>query len=225
MNKPDFLQIVTAALKPKYDREQENCRELADHLADLYEEALSLGQSPEVATEAVLSQLHQKRRLRRNIRRAQGGTMSGIFKRMWLPGVLMVLAVRAVAIPMEYLGFRPQMYVVWHHAFFVTYWYLMPGFFFAAALGAWYSRHQGGSVRERLVAGTFYALATICAITVPLFIEYAMEPQVSWQIKLESFVMIVFSHVVIPGIAMLLGTLPFLFSKDADGIGQKVASA
>ena len=144
--------------------------------------------------------------------------MSSLFRKMLLPGVLMVLIVQAFAIPLGYLGFRPHAYLFWHYAAFVSYWFLMPGFLVAAAMGAWYSRHQGGDFRDRLVAGTFYAIASLFACVLPLPLAFVVDPHVAWSTRFEAVTGYILSQVVVPGIPMLLGTLPFLFSKESDQV-------
>jgi hypothetical protein len=217
MSAPDFHRIVSLALKPRNGREEESCRELADHLADEYEESLRCGQSSDCAAQKVLSQMEHPLRLRHRIRGAQGGGMSSIFKRLFLPGVLSVFVVRFFAITLGSLGFRPAVYPFWSHAVFVYYGYMVPGFCVAGAFGAWYSRHQGGSVRERLASGTFYAIASLCACLLPLPFAFVVDPNVAWATRFEIVTGYTLSQVIVPGMAMFIGTLPFLFSPKQAG--------
>jgi hypothetical protein len=79
------------------------------------------------------------------------------------------------------------------------------------AIGAFWSRRAGGSVRARLLAGVF-PLALHLAIIVPtmtvsMLTEGRMHPE-HLRPNFQLGVLLVF--VVIPGAALAIGTLPFL---------------
>lgn len=143
--------------------------------------------------------------------------MRRVYTTVFVPGILMTAVVVPYAITLEnYLGFRPHAYMFWRHAAFVYYWYMMPGFFVASALGTWYSRRRGGNVWERLAAGMFFALASLAAIVLPTPLALAIDPHVAWATRFEAFAGYMLSQVIVPGIPMLLGSLPFLFSREKE---------
>ncbi len=215
MSGPDFYHRVQLLLKPRNRREEENCREIADHLLQEYEEALQNGESRESAEKRSLSGLQAPSELRRRIRRAQGVGTRRLFSTVLFPGVVMTAVVVPYAFVFEnLLGFRPQAHLFWNHAAFVYYWYMMPGFFVGAALATWYSRRRGANVPERLMAGCFLALASFAAVVLPTPLALAIDPHVPWLHRFETLTGYLLSQVIVPGIPMLLGALPFLLSGE-----------
>ncbi len=152
--------------------------------------------------------------------------MNKIFTRVLIPGILSTAVVVPFAILFEgFLGFRPHAYLFWHRAAFVYYAYLMPAFCLGSLLAAWCSHRNGGNVRERLVSGMFYAIASFLAIVLPLPLALVIDRNIPWQPKLETLAGYLLSQVIVPGIPMLLGTLPFLFVKDKDEQDHRPAAA
>lgn len=214
MSTPDFLVSTRAALKPKTERDHETCRELADHLLELHEEGILNGLTPELAERDALAQLRSPENLRRRIRRAQRGSMRDIFRKVLLPGVVSAIPLGIFGLILEqYFGLRSPAYFFWGHAAFVFYWYMMPAFGVAGFLGAWHSRQQGGSVRDRILAGMFLAILNFCLFTLPLPLAYVVDRHVPITLMMQAYAGYMLSQVIVPGIPMLLGTLPLLFSR------------
>lgn len=224
MSAPDFRAEVVDALRPCNEADRETCLELADHLSEMYEERIISGSDLAEAKCEALLQLGNSSRLRREIRRAQGGGMGDSFSKVLLPGVVSTFAVGVYSIIFEqYLGFHAQAGFFWGQAAFVSYWYMVPAFLMGGMIGAGYSRFKGGSVRQRLNAGLFMAILSLCIIIVPFLIALFHEGNVEMSLKFQALAGYLLSQVIVPGIPMLIGTMPFL-GKSKD-VHQDLASA
>ncbi len=209
----DFEKYVAQALKPSTTREEDACRELAGHLSDIANEMMDSGCPAELAVSQALAQLHHPGRLRRKIRRAKGERMSSLTSKVLLPGFVATCFVVPLGLFFErVLGCQPYVYLMWHHVRFAYYWHMMPLFFLGSIIGAWCSRYRGGNLIERFSAGMFFAIAGIIAYLVPLPFALAMDWREAWSPRLETVLGYMLSQVVVPGVPMLLGTLPFLLS-------------
>ena len=141
--------------------------------------------------------------------------MKDFFHRVLLPGVLTATVVGIYGQELEqHLQVRPHIYSFWHSGVFAFYGYMMPAFALGGALGAWYSRHLGGTVRQRALSGTFPAIINFCLFVVPFPFTLAIDRGVGFLTKLQALSGYTLSQVLVPGLAMLLGTLPFLIAPE-----------
>lgn len=140
--------------------------------------------------------------------------MRDSFRKVLLPGVVSAIPLGFYGLVLEqYIGLRSPAYFFWGVGAFVFYWYMLPAFAAAGALGAWYSRHQGGTLTNRLVAATFVAILNVLMFTVPFPFALAADRQL-WAVRiLQVYAGYLLSQAVVPGIAMLIGALPFLFGN------------
>lgn len=224
MSAPDFHTEVVDALRPRNEAEHETCLELAQHLAEIYEERIVSGSDPADAKSEALLQLGNSSRLRREIRGAKGGRMEDSFSKVLLPGVVSAFGVGVYSIIFEqYLGFHPQATFFWGQAAFVFYWYMVPAFLMGGMIGAGYSRFKGGSLRQRLNAGLFLVIVNLCIFMLPFPIALFHGGSVETSLKFQALAGYMLSQVIVPAIPMLIGTLPFILnSKD---VHQDIASA
>jgi hypothetical protein len=212
----DWSEIVCARLRRvslDADREHEIRAELAGHLEDAYEDARRRGCSEEDAVARALAAVPDWAQLERTIQRAnqEGELMSLATKTLWAPGMAglfcaaaLVLGVTRLASPARWADPRPE--AQWLAAAIGLSCYVAFG-----ALGASWSRRAGGSVWVRFLAGVFplalHVAMVITAIAIGMVSEIRWHPQ---QLRLNFQLGVVLAFVIIPGIALAVGTLPFL---------------
>ena len=220
---------------------EEVVRELAGHLEDFYVEKCAQGLSQAAALEQALAQVDDWRQLTQKIRlaRREEDRMNYRTKSYWLPGLLtftasmLWLMILQLTIPIRHPWY-PTDYMVAAHAgsfsrmasntaaqiYFLAapylFWLLaQPGF---GALGAYLSRRGGGERRARLVAGAFPSLMFLCAWSFVFVIAFFVERNPYVLAHPVNFVMIAVPIVVVPGVALVLGALPFLRERKAQQI-------
>jgi len=143
--------------------------------------------------------------------------MSHDTKTLWLPGMAVLGAAAALLIGTARLlpgslWTDPRATVPMLALFLGSYLAL-------GALGAWWSRRAGGAIAARFVAGIFplaLHLSIFVTIIVAAMVEKIRLPEHA-QINFQLRVALVF--IVIPGIALAIGTLPFL--RDAATAGAR----
>lgn len=203
---PDWRQFVRERLGPlalSRRREEEIYSELAEHLADATEQ-----QSGDLSGRGT-----DWSALAGEIRRAEEDNVSPAAKTIWVPGtsvtlgaaLLLVIMTRFVP-PVAWVEGKGPMLLAstWAVA------YLAFG-----AMGAWLSRRAGGGTRQRLLAGVFPVVFHLAVFVLPIVAALASDApnfpehrQVSWLLGAGA------GWVVIPGIVLAIGTLPFLRSKN-----------
>lgn len=199
-------------------REQDIRAELAEHLEDAYAAARSEGVSEEDAVARAMAQVPDWTELARTIRRAdeKEGPMSHDMKTLCVPGLTALCCAAAlmlgvtVLFPSE-LWLDPRASV---RLAIAGLW--MSSYLAFGALGAWLSRRAGGSMRTRFVAGIF-PMALHLAIYVPLIAlglmaQRALEPARAG-VNFQPRIVLIF--LILPAVALALGTLPFLRHGDS----------
>ena len=206
-----MVRLRLGALGLGAAREEEIRAELAEHLEDAYQDALQCGLSPEAAIACAHEQVLDWKCLARKIRRAgqEEDAMSHTTKTLWLPGmsvlifsvILLLVMIRLVP-PTAWGGPKPPVHLL------AT--LLFPYFVFGA-LGAYWSRRAGGSIAARFLSGTFPLALHLVIFFLPIAVamlsgapNFPEHRQVSWLLR-TSIV-----WVVIPGVALAIGTLRFL---------------
>ena len=201
----EWSEIVGArlsALGLARGREEEIHAELAGHLEEIYLEARRRGLTPEDSAAHALQRVPDWTQLAQAIRRADQneGLMSRDTKTLWLPGMSALAGAAAVLfsttqlVPSS-LWTDPRTSV---RALIIA--PVLSCYLALGALGASWSRYSGGSVTARYLAGIF-PLALHLAIMIT-----TMAFGVNFQLS------VALAFLVIPGIALTIGALPFLRS-------------
>jgi len=207
---PKFVKDRLGSLGLDPRREAEIVSELADHHADLFEEARHHG-FPEMEAEArVAGQVSDWRDFRREIRRAKREEilMNRRNRTLWLPGLitsilfiglLRILAMHMIVVRDAWLN-RPAF------GFNLPWILALP---IVGGLGAFVSRRLAGNRRESLLAGLFPA-AVMCVVFVALFpLILLSDTYLPKTFLLHAYVGAFLADAIIPGVALLAGTLPF----------------
>jgi len=212
---PDWTPLVKERLGTlglASGREEEILAELAAHLDDVYEEWIGRGVSAEEAVRLTLKEVPDWAGLRREIHHAEHaeGDMNQRTKSLWLPGLLTSLLGMGLLFVMQWIGLVPYSIKPGRYVPIVIYWQwyiLLP---VAGAVGAYCSRAAGGNIRGRIVAGLFPATVLGAAMGLAFLVALFVDRQVPLSLKFPAFVIYLLGWSVVPGLALLLGVLPFL---------------
>lgn len=144
-------------------------------------------------------------------------------KRIWLPAFVVLFGSVLAEALCQVAGFSPYFPRAWagnssseaflHHSLMIYFPWLcvLP---FLAAAGAYWSRRAGGGAMQRLVAGLFPALVFLFTFSIIFPVSFATGSLPPMKIFLPALTGNILSWVVIPGAALLLGVLPFLFGRN-----------
>lgn len=198
-------------------QQDEVAAELAAHLEDLYEHERNLGATEAEAIFRALNEVDNWRQLSRDISRTRKmeGQMNYRTRSLWLPGLAtLTVAMGALAIIMGHrtnrFYFEPRVY--WYGSMAVVQIYLpwlaiLP---LIGGLGAYLSRLAGGNLKTRLAAATFPALVTLALFCPGIVVAAVTQHRSSWPILPVAFLVMASNWVLLPGVALTLGALPFL---------------
>jgi hypothetical protein len=195
-------------------------RELAGYLDDLCNEARGRGLDESAGIQCALNELHEDARLGPKLRRArQENNMNDRTKRLWLPGCIILLASALALVLFNFAGFSPYFPRAWagnvgaepflHDSLmiYVPWLCVLP---FLGAAGAYWSRRTGSGPALRIAVGIFPAFVFLATFLVWVPICVAIDALPQAKIFLPALAGLILSWVVIPGVALLLGVLPFL---------------
>lgn len=192
-----------AALGLNAEREDQIRAELAGHLEDAYADALRSGCTEEDAVARALERVPDWTHLASAIHHAnqEEGPMSHDAKTLWLPGMAALGCAAAVLVG----GTRLLPGSLWLDpgAALPMMAAMLLAYLLCGALGAWWSRRAGGRVAARFVAGVFPLALHLCMVLVAAIrLHGDVQPGV-----------VALRFIVIPGIALTIGALPFLTSS------------
>jgi len=208
----DWKELVKERLAvqglPESD-EEEVIAELAAHLEEAYEDARLRGLTEGIAVEAALQGVEDWHVLAANICRAkaQEDSMNHRTRSLWLPALVALLGASVSLMLTQFLGMQPHL--VWIGRMGMTfYWPWLATLPFFGAVGAYLSQCAQGATRARLAAGLSPAL--IMLIVMCLILPWGLLIDGLDFFRLVSFGLGLANWVVIPGVALLVGALPFL---------------
>lgn len=223
----EAVRLLESSKLSSVEREEVS-RELAGHLEDLWDAAYRNGQDEDAATQSAAAELHEDRHLGAHLYRARkenSMNLSDRVKRLWLPGLSILLASAASLTIFQIVGLRPYFQTVWFRGDSMTphsvYSYLtiyvpwlcvLP---FLGAAGAYWSRRAGSSRAIQVAAGVFPVLVFLAIFLVICPFSFAFDGLPAAKMFLPDLAAAVVSWVVIPGAALLLGVLPFLRGSSA----------
>jgi hypothetical protein len=181
--------------------------ELAAHLEDVYEQLRSRGLSESDALDRTLNEVSDWRNLAMHIQRAQREeeTMNQRTRMCWLPAFVSLLAAMLLWAISITIGLQPR-FVARGLSTFVTYLTWLPVLPFCGAAGAYLSRRGGGQRSCCLLAGMFPSVLLSGLVAFFLLIGKIVlyKPQPLY------FARGAFFGILLPSIALMLGTMPFL---------------
>lgn len=183
--------------------------ELAAHLEEVCEEAREQGLTPTVAIERALQEVSDWRLLAAQIRRAKGEDfMNRRTHSLWVPALVTFFGASVSLATCQFFGLQPHM--VWlGKAWVWLYWWWLATLPVFGAVGAYLSRRAHGTLPARLAASLFPSL--IMLVVLCIILPWGLAIDGFDFLRLVGFGLGAITWVVIPGIASLLGALPFLF--------------
>jgi hypothetical protein len=210
---PDWNQVVRerlsqADLTPA--EQKEIIAELASHLDDLYEQCRRQGMSESQAVERTGNEIRNRARLARTIERAKHkeGNMNDRTSRLWLPGLASLIAAAILLVLEIQLGIRDSFIHLPLAMTAIFPW--LANMLLSGGVAAYLSRRGGGTRRARLTSALFPAGAfflCFCLVFVARFSE--ADPFITW----SAFAISACNWVLVPGVALVLGALPFLGAR------------
>lgn len=211
---------------PSPERE-EIARELVGYLDDLCNEARTGGLDESEAIQRALNELYEDARLGANLRRARKeNTMNDRTKGFWLPSFISLVATTVFLVIFESAGLQP--YLIGHFGsamnyspveLFLPWLCILP---FLGGASAYLSRRVGSGRALRLTAGLFPVLVFLAGIIIVVPLDFAINGVRATAAIFPSIAGGVLSMVVFPGVALLLGVLPFL--RDS-GAGRRLVAS
>jgi hypothetical protein len=218
---PDWPRLVRQRLGPLLlspEGEQEVLAEVATHLEDDYREQIEAGVLADQAVQATLAQVSDWKRFRRELQHSKEDPMNHRTRALWLPGAFTCLFSYLALALMVRAGLQPQ--YVWRASefgiagigFYLPWFAPLP---IVGALGAWWSRRAGGTLRERLLAVLLPAISMAVLFVIGLFWALIFERHPTVPKMLADWLLALLAWAAFPGAGLLLGALPFLGSAPA----------
>lgn len=220
---PDWKREASRKLKNSGFSSAEHedvASELAGYLEDLCIDAHSRGLDERAASDSAFGELHNDARLGPKLYRARKeGTMNDRTKGFWLPSFISLVAATVFLVIFESVGLRP--YLIGHFGSAMNYspveislpWLCVLPFLGGAS--AYLSRRVGSGRALRLTAGLFPVLVFLAGIVIVVPLDFAINGVPATTAIFPSIAGGVLSMVIIPGVALLLGVVPFLRDSNA----------
>jgi hypothetical protein len=192
--------------------EQEIVAELAGFLEDRHEALLGAGCAEPEARIQCLAEAGDWIRLSLRISRAVRGeeTMKDRILQLWLPGSVVSILAFLCALYIDRAFGDPVIILLGPGTFlfFSLPWLLV--MILLGAVSTFWSRHAGAERWVRWVVALFPVAALTLLFLFTLLASMIVDPHVHILLKVQFFGAMLFSWVAVPGVALLLGALPFL---------------
>lgn len=249
---PDWKKLIEERLEsarlPAASRE-EIVAELAGHLEETCDRALSQGFDEADALAVALQEVDDWRVLAADICRAkQEDHMENRTRALWLPAIVNLTVAAALLIILEKLGIDTRMtkacdsaltQMAMHHLDHINYFVFMYKILYAihlswlltlplsAAAGCLMARRAQASAAERLIVGLAPSLLWLAVFVVMVFVFELDRWQFPAGFPLEFgyFAFAVVAWTVLPALPLLLGTLPFLRESSSLESGRPTLGA
>ena len=216
----EIIREMLAGVRVSRSRRESLVEELANHMEDLHAELLASGFSDEEAFMRCCEQLQdtQIAAIAKHIQ--QEGIMNSRSKTLWLPGLVTLTLSSVSLMVLQLFAFsRPR--VLWIDGGSIPVgitWLiaLLP----CGALGAYLSRHAGGTRLRALTASLFPALIMLAVFSVFLPIAIFIERNAYVLQHPRYFGLALLAWTFVPGAALLLGGLIVLGMRSTDSQHQ-----
>jgi len=211
---PDWKKLVrehiASSALPAASRE-EVVSELAAHLEEAYEAALLQGLTEKAAVEFTLQEVNDWHALAARIHRARSeeNPMNNRTRSLWLPAMANLIVAPGWLMILQKLAVQPRvlwigdMAMVLYLPWLVT----LPIF---GAFGALLAKRAHARFVNRLIVGLSPALAVLGAFALILPVSLVVDQHRLTNFPFAYFALTIFNWVVLPALALLIGTLPFL---------------
>jgi len=225
---PDWKSIVHSNLKElnlHLPEQDEITAELANHLEDLYEQFQAQGLCEPEAFGLAMEETKDWKKLAKSIARAKRkeGEINRRTKMLWLPGLVAFATASILLIALERAVMsRPALLTTLEHAtslrptfwwreqvfaIYLCWWILLP---LSGAAGACLSRRESGRRLACVAASVFPAIVVLCIFCFVLPVNIVLEKNTSAMQHPLYYVIAMVNWMMVPGLALILGALPFL---------------
>ncbi len=211
---PDWKKLVCEHLAstglPAASQE-EVVSELAAHLEEIYEAALSQNLPEDAAIELALEEVRDWRVLAKEISRAKSEAtlMNDRTRSLWLPATANVIVASGLLMILQKLAVQPRVLWIGDMAIvlYLPWLIALPIF---GAFGAFLAKRAHARFVNRLVVGLSPALAVLGAFALILPVSLLVDRHQVSDFPFAYFALTICNWVVLPAIALLTGTLPLL---------------
>jgi hypothetical protein len=220
-----------AGISLEAEERSEVVAELANHLEETFERLRRQGIPEEAAAERALSQVKNWESLRRNIQNARSkeNVMTDRVRQWWLPGFVALFLSVMLLRANEFIGIKPL--IVSAHgsqlsapvAVIYVPWLLLlvP----IGAMAAYLAGRAGGSQRAMFLSSVFPVLPHLGFFLIVFPVVLILDDHVAHNIMTSALFMSLAAWVLLPGVALLAGSLPTqLFVSRRQG-SRRIASA
>jgi hypothetical protein len=206
-----LIEQRLAKLKLPKSQREEVVNELAAHLEDLSEEEKARGVCENESTAKIVYESTDWRKLARDVRKSKRDnyTLNSRSRTFWLPALITLAAAEifwAILMRRAFFGF-PR--IVHQPLLFLA---TLPLF---GALGAYTSKRGGGGLIARMTAGVFPVMAMFGTLAVIIFGDFVRNHREFKGVQHWGPWFALPTVILLPILASLAGTLPFLFGSDA----------
>ena len=210
---PDWKKLVreriASSALPAASRE-EIVSELAAYLEETYEDARSRGLTDADAVELAAQEVSDWHRLVREISRAkEENPMNPRTRSLWLPAMVNLVAAPGLLMILQKLAIQPRVLWIGDMAMVLDLPWLITLPIFGA-FGAFLAKRANADSVNRLIVGLSPALAVLGAFALLLPVSLITDRHLLSNFPFAYFALTVCNWVVLPAIALLVGTLPFL---------------
>jgi hypothetical protein len=218
---PDWKELVRERLVSSqclHDRNDEVVAELAVHLEESYEAAHTQGLTETAAVELTLQQVSDWRVLAKKISQAKSeeDLMNKRTRSLWLPAMANVIVAPGLLMILQKLAVQPRVLWIGDMAMvlYLPWLIALPIF---GAFGAFLARRAQARFMNRIIVGLSPALAVLGAFALVLPVGLVVDHQRLSTFPFAYFGLTIFNWVLLPALALLIGTLPFLRESPAIG--------
>ena len=206
---------ILARAKFSAAEREEISLELDGYLDDSCSDARTRGLDERSAIEQGITELNQDPRLGAKLRRARKeNTMNDRTKAFWLPGLLSLVGSIVFFAIFDAAGLHPYRAGDFSSSvnhfrvtIFLPWLCVLP---FLGAASAYFSRRAGSGRTLRVVAALLPVLGFLTGFVVAIPLVFAVNGMLGINATLPAIAAGVLSMVVIPGVGLLLGVVPFL---------------
>lgn len=209
---------------------EEIARELAGYLEDFCSDAPARGLDHSAATQSAAAELHEDKHLGVRIYRARKeNSMNDRTKQLWLPALTILLATIALLSTHDFAGFRAYYGGLWlrgpvrlgapfwRFSMYNSWLFVLP---FLGAAGAYWSRRAGSGRGKQAAVGLSPLLVFLAAFVAMVHFSFALDGVPPAKTLFPALAVAALRWVVIPGVALILGVLPFLWGSGSRDHGM-----
>jgi hypothetical protein len=211
---PDWKKLVGECIAPSAlpsASHNEVVSELAAHLEETYEGALSQGLTEPAAVALARQEVSDWHVLAKEISRAKSeeNYMNNRTRSLWLPAMANVILAPGLLMILQKLAVQPHVLWIGNMAMvlYLPWLITLPLF---GAFGAFLAKRAQAHLVNRLIVGLSPALAVVGAFAVILPASLVIDRHLLTNFPFAYFALTICNWILLPAFALLLGTLPFL---------------